>query len=319
MRTLWSIQVVKVILPYTIIASALLLWICTGIVQVESYQTAAVYRFGVLQEPALDSGIHMTFPWPIDKIEVIDTDKINKITIGYNSVENTDNIWTGTHGVNEYKLLLGSGNELVSINLRVEYNISDIIAYLKSSASPEKLLEVKAYEIVTDRTINSNLETMLSVDRNAFAETFREELIKRIEGYNIGVEVVGVVLESIHPPTDVAAIYQEIVSAEITAEKYIFDAEAEAATKIAGAEEQKNTAIAQAKADNYTRVANAKADVAEFMASLGADNAYGDTYRYNKYLNAIGKAYGLSKLVIVGEGVNSSNLYFGNFSSMMIN
>lgn len=319
MRTLWSIQVVKIILPYTIIVSALLLWICTGIVQVESYQTAAVYRLGVLKESALAPGIHLTFPWPIDKIETIDTDQIKKITIGYNSVENTDNIWTGTHGVNEYKLLLGSGNELVSINLRVEYKISDIIAYLKNSASPEKILEVKAYEIVADRTINSNLETMLSVDRSAFSETFREELTKKIEGYNIGVEVVGVVLESIHPPTDVASVYQEIVGAEISAEKYIFDAEAEAATKIAGAEEQKNTSIAQANADNYTRVANAKADVAEFMASLDADNSYGDTYMYYKYLDAIGKAYGLSKVIIVGEGIDSSNLYFGNFSNMMIN
>jgi len=319
MRTLWSIQLVKNILPYTVMASALIFWLCTGIVQVESYQSAAVYRLGILQKEALDPGIHLTLPWPIDKVEIIDTEKVNKITIGYNSVENTDNIWTGTHGVNEYRLLLGSGNELVSINLRVEYDINDVIKYLKCSASPEKILEMKAYEIVTDRTINSNLETMLSVDRHAFAEMFCEELINRIDEYNTGIEVVGVVLESIHPPVDVAPIYQDIISAEITAEKYIFDAEAEAATKIAGAEEQKNSAIAQAKADNYTRVATAKADVAEFVASLNADNTYGDTYRYYKYMNAIRKAYGSSKLVIVGEGVDSSNIYFGNFVSTALN
>lgn len=319
MRTLWSIQLVKNILPYTIMASAIIFWLCTGVVQIESYQSAAVYRLGVLQEEALDPGIHLTLPWPIDKVEIIDTEKINKITIGYNSIENTDNIWTGTHGVNEYRLLLGSGNELVSINLRVEYDIGDIIKYLKCSASPEKILEMKAYEIVTDRTINSNLETMLSVDRNAFAETFCNELKNRIYEYNTGIEIVDVVLESIHPPVDVASIYQNIISAEITAEKYLFDAEAEAAIKIASAEEQKNLAIAQAKADNYTRVAAAKADVAEFVASLNSDNTYGDMYRYYKYMNAIGKAYGSSKLVIVGEGVDSSNIYFGNLVTTPLN
>ncbi len=319
MRTLWSIKLIKTIMPYMVVVSAIVLWLFTGIVQVESYQSAAVYRFGVLQNESLSPGLHMTLPWPIDKVEIMDTETVNKITIGYNSVENTDNIWTGIHGANEYKLLLGSGNELVSINIRLEYNISDIIEYLKCSSSPEKLLEVKAYEIVTDKTINSDLETMLSIDRNAFAETLHKELIKRTDEYNMGIEVVGVVLESIHPPTDVASIYQDIVSAEITAEKYILDAEAEAAVKIAGAEKHKDTAISQAKADNYSRVATAKADVAEFVASLNADNTYGNSYRYYKYMNAIGNAYGSSKLVIVGEGVDSSNIYFGSFRSAVLN
>jgi regulator of protease activity HflC (stomatin/prohibitin superfamily) len=160
---------------------------------------------------------------------------------------------------------------------------------------------------------------MLSVDRNAFAETFCNELKNRIYEYNTGIEIVDVVLESIHPPVDVASIYQNIISAEITAEKYLFDAEAEAAIKIASAEEQKNLAIAQAKADNYTRIAAAKADVAEFVASLNSDNTYGDMYRYYKYMNAIGKAYGSSKLVIVGEGVDSSNIYFGNLVTTPLN
>jgi len=66
-------------------------------------------------------------------------------------------------------------------------------------------------------------------------------------------------------------------------------------------------------------VATAKADVAEFVASLNADNTYGNSYRYYKYINAIGNAYGSSKLVIVGEGVDSSNIYFGSFRSAVLN
>jgi hypothetical protein len=48
------------------------------------------------------------------------------------------------------------------------------------------------------------------------------------------------------------------------------------------------------------------------MAGVEADKAYPSAYRYYKYLNAIGTAYGNAKLVIVGDGIDSSNIYFGN-------
>ena len=35
-------------------------------------------------------------------------------------------------------------------------------------------------------------------------------------------------------------------------------------------------------------------------------------------MNAIEKAYGSSKLVIVGEGIDSSNIYFGNLNGTII-
>ena len=48
------------------------------------------------------------------------------------------------------------------------------------------------------------------------------------------------------------------------------------------------------------------------MASVEADNVNSSAYRYYKYLDAITKAYGNAKLVIVGDGVDTSNIFFGN-------
>lgn len=314
MRSLWSMKLVKKMIPYTVILSALLLWICSGVVQVEAYQRGAVYRFGRLCEETLTPGLHLTLPWPIDRVEVYDTDTVRTLTIGYISSEETDNTWTGTHGSNEYKLLLGGGNELVSINLRLEYRISDLEAYLRSSTTPEKLLEAKAYELVTDRTIVTDLDSLLSTDRTAFADSYRTELCESLSTYNTGLELVSVVLESIHPPIDIASVYQEMVGAEIQADKYILEAEAEAAVKLAEARKSYDTALNAAKADSFTKTAAAEADVAEFMASVAADNKYSDSYRYYKYLRAIGNAYGNAKLVIVGRDIDSSNIYFGNLT-----
>lgn len=314
MRGLWSVKLIRHILPYTVIAVVMLFWLSTGIVKVESYQQGAVYRLGKLQEEALSPGLHFVLPAPFDKVELYDTEIVNKVTIGYRSEEAGDNTWTAAHGDEEYKLLLGSGDEVVSINLRLEYKISDLHEYIRNSACAECVLEAMAYELVTDRTISTDLDTLLSVDRAAFSDTFREELTAKLATYHVGVEVVSVVLESIHPPVEIAETYQKLISAGIDAERYRMDAIGECATVIANAQITRARTIGDAQSAYYSKVAAANADVAEFMAAVAADNAYSDAYRYYKYLNAVCTAYNSARIVIVGDGVNMKNLYFGSFT-----
>ena len=312
MRSLWSMKFIKMLLPYTVVFGCLILWISTGLIQIESHQQGAVYRFGKLREKMLEPGIHLTLPWPMDQVSVYDIDTVKKITVGYRSTEAGDNTWTGNHGNSEYKLLLGSGDEVISINLRLEYRIRDLGAYLRSSASPDKLLEAKAYELVIDHTISSDLETLLAVDRSAFAADFFEDLKASLEPYHTGIEIVSVVLESIHPPVEIASVYQGVVSAEIQAQRLLYEAEAKAAVTLADAQAAYDTSVSNATSEQYTQVAQAQSDVAEFMASVAADQSYTDAYRYYKYMNALKNAYGNVRLIIVGDGVDSANLYLGN-------
>lgn len=318
MRGLWSMRLIKNVVPYSVIVVILLFWISTGIVQVESYQEGAVYRLGKLTDDTLEPGIHMTLPYPLDKVELYDTETVNKMTIGYASKEDTDNLWTGTHGTNEHKLLLGNGNELVSLNLRLEYKISDLHKYLRTSSNPASILESQAYALITDRIIETNLESLLSVDRDAFTESYTRELKERFAEYDVGIEIVSVVLESIHPPLDIAAIYQKVIGAEINAEEMITRAQSKANAKITAAMAEKEASINAANAEYYQKVATAVSDVAEFNASLEASNGNPEAYHYYKYLNAMSQAYGKSKLVIVGEGVDKSKIIFGNLGNVVL-
>ena len=312
MRGLWSMKLVKTVLPYTAILVFLLFWVSTGLVQIEPYQQGAVYRFGRLSNETLDPGLHMTLPYPIDKVEIYDTESINKITVGYAAKEDSDNLWTGSHGTNEHKLLLGNGNELVSVNLRLEFKINDLTKYLRASSSPAAILEAKAYELITSKIIVADLEDLLAVDRAKFTEEYTAELRGMLSGQDIGLELVSVVLESIHPPLEIAAIYQEVVGAEILAEAMIKQANSDANVTVTNAEAEKNASINAANAEYHNKVASATADVSEFNASVEAAAGNPDAYHYYKYLKAVSEAYGKARLVIVGEGVDSSKIYFGN-------
>ena len=315
MRGLWSMKLIKQVIPYTVIAVAALFWISTGIIQVESYQEAAVYRLGVLQPEALKPGIHLTLPAPFDKVEYYDTQKVNKVTIGYVAKEDTDNLWTGTHGSSEHKLLLGGGNELVSINLKIEYKIDDLHTYITTSSSPASVLEAHAYDLITQRVIVTDLETLLAVDRGAFTSEFKADLEKILNEHNIGIKLVSVVMESIHPPLEIASIYQGVIGAEIQAEEIVKRAENSATVKVTEAKATKETVINKAKSENYTNVAAATANVSEFMASVEANKENKDAYQYYKYLDALTQSYGKSNLILVGDGVDSSKIYFGNIGS----
>ncbi len=311
MRSLWSIRLVKHILPYGLMGMVLLLWGFSGVVRIDAHQQGAHYRLGCLQEETLQPGIHMTLPWPFDQVEVYDTEVVNTVTIGYLADERSDNIWTEGHGSEEYRLLLGGGNELVSVNLRVAYRIDDLREYLTYSASPESMLQAVAYEAVTARTIGTDLNTLLATDRTAFSQSFKEELIERLAVYHTGLAVTDVVLESIHPPVEIADVYQQLISAEIEAERILLSANGQATVLLTEAEGDKYKTVGEAEAEQLRQVAAANASVAEFMGAVEA-NASWDGYMHYKYLQAISKAYGDGRVVIVGDGVNSSNIYIGN-------
>ena len=314
MRSLWSLQLMKKLLPPALLSLVLVLWLSTGIVQVESYQQGALFRLGKLRTEALEPGFHVTLPWPFDRVDVYDTQSVKKMAIGYVPEGAQDNIWTESHGGEEYRLLLGGGAEIVSINLVVEYKIDNLMRYIKSSASPESLLQARAYEIITARTISTDLDTLLAADREVFAETFRQELTRQLEVYDIGLSVVNVVLESVHPPVEIAYIYQDMISAGIDAEYLRIYAQSTAQQYVSSAKEQAAKAVAEAEANQYRAVGEAQAAVMEFMAAVEADNAYRQQYRFQKYLDAVTAAYGDAKLIIAGEGVDTRHIYIGSLS-----
>lgn len=311
-RSLWSLRFIKKVLPYVALLTVLFFWLATGIVQIETYEEGARYRFGRLEEKdILGPGLHLTLPWPLDKVEVYDTGHIRELTLGYEADRQSDNLWTEEHGSTEYRLLLGEGNELVSINMRLEYVIDDLWQYITVASDPVARLSAEAYELITAETIAADLDTMLSVDRSAFSAEFCQTLNDVLAADPIGLTVRQVVIESIHPPVEIAPTYQNVVSAEIDAEAIVWNAEAEAAVKIATAEAIYVTLVKGAEADYHDRVAAAQAEVTEFMAAVAADNSYRNAYRYYRYLSALQTSLKGSRLYILGEDVDAGSLYLG--------
>lgn len=309
LRSLFGIKIARKILPIVCCVVVAGFWLSTGIAQVETYERGALYRLGRC-EKILEPGVHLTLPWPFDKVELYETEKVQEMVVGYENSDRTNLLWDESHGGTEYKLLLGDGNELVSVNLRIKYKIDDLYEYVTCSAEPAEVLNAKAYSVVTDLTVRTTLDALLAEDRAALSQTIEERLGEYLDGASCGLCVTDVIVESIHPPVELSTIYRDVVSAELEREAQIDASIGVAeATKIY-AELKKNQAVQEAMIRQNKRVAEAEAAVSEFMAMVAAYENYPDAYCYYKYLEALAEVYEGRRLYILGEGIDERYIYF---------
>jgi len=316
MRSLWSLKFIKTVLPSCCFAVIMLLWLSTCVVQVEAYQQGALYRFGRLaQADILDAGLHFKLPVPFETVSLYDVQHPQSMIVGYEGdVTSRNNLWTRPHEGEEQTLLLGNGKELVAINLKVTYRINDLYAYLTNFSSPEQVLNAKGYEIVMNETVNTNIDALISTDRSVLSHRIEQRLKDYAQAERLGLEVMSVTLASIHPPVDIADVYQSVVSADTQSKTTILVAEGEALVAREQAEAQRQTAIQNANIQRSQRVAAARAETDEYNASIEAYLMDPEAYLLDKYLESFEAAMAGRRKYIVGPGVDIGALY-GDFGS----
>ena len=60
----------------------LFLWAASGIYVVDSAQRGVVLRFGQFMETTIP-GLHWHIPFPVESVQIVDVDRINKLEIGF--------------------------------------------------------------------------------------------------------------------------------------------------------------------------------------------------------------------------------------------
>jgi len=203
-------------------------------------------------------------------------------------------------------LLLGNGNEMAAVNLKVMYVISDLYAYIKTCTHPEAVLNGAAYNALMSRTINTTLDSFLSVDRNSLSVSVLEELSRFCAVENLGVSVVQVIVESIHPPVDIADVYQNVVSASVDKTTLITRAQGYAAAKVIEAHKQSRIAIEQARAMQYHKISDAQKETAVFYAAGEAYRVSGGSYELAKQLDVYEKIISGNKVYVFSPGMENS-------------
>jgi len=143
-------------------------------------------------------------------------------------------LWGKAHYEEEYELLVASKQtgvklaegavpvSLIMAAVPVQYRINDLYKFIYNHNEPEKLLESICYRELTKFAASAKIEvdteadlehSLLGAGRAEAKNTLTREIQKAADEEKLGIEIVFLGLQGIHPPPDVAPDYQKVVGA----------------------------------------------------------------------------------------------------------
>lgn len=248
----------KAIVPLVLFA-AVTLYLLSCIVIVAPNEEAIIEHFGNPLRKAGDvrragPGLTLKWPWPIDISYKYPTKTVSEINVGFVPKADPEKVgygpllWGKAHYEKEYKFLVageqtgaGSGPGAVPVSLvmaavPVQYKIKDLYSFIYSHSEPEKLLESICYRELTKFAASAKIEvddedsmnrSLLGAGRAHAKRILTSRVQKAADEEGLGVEIVFLGLQGIHPPPEVAADYQKVVGAVQKKQAAILGAEAE--------------------------------------------------------------------------------------------
>jgi regulator of protease activity HflC (stomatin/prohibitin superfamily) len=296
-------------------------WLLTGVTALDISQRAVYEAFGRPQA-VFHSGLHVYLPWPLGQLRPVEYGVVREIPIVFAAEDGTapeketpvtdsaesiegppaasaDRLWDATHPSEASYLVASNRNgrenfEVVNIDLRVLYRIAltDRAAYnaIYSIEAPDALIRAAAGRMLARYFARYTIPDVLGQNRERFIRAFQKELQGRLNSLSSGVDILGVVIEAIHPPADAAAAYQDVQAAGIRSVTQVSEAKGEATATMQQAQSNATSLRDDAMAAAAELVDQAKVDTALFNGDVLASRQSGAAFLFERRLSTISNA-----------------------------
>jgi len=185
-------------------------WLTTAVFMVKTDEQGVLMRFGRIVDDRVPPGIHVKLPWPCDVVTPLKVRETKRLGLGV-ALAGQVTGWAPPPA--EVELLSGDRN-IVNIELVVQYNIASPRDYLFGSVAPEDLLRAGAKSAVTDVVARMLVDEVLYEKRVEIQQRVQQRLTKLADDYRTGVSINSVNIQRVYPPPEVAASFNDVVSAK---------------------------------------------------------------------------------------------------------
>jgi len=311
-----------------LLAQAALIWLATTIVVVDPGEQALKERLG---SPVglLEPGLHFKLPYPIDEIRRHPTRLLQTFNVGFipdANLEKDDTlVWTRSHYREEVNFLVASREQdasitnqsdavpvnLLTVSIPVHFVIRDLREWSYGHVEPAALLERIGNREVVRHLASVDLEKVMSFGRDEMSGLLRKSIQERADAAKLGVEIVFVGLQDIHPPIgskeiQVAAAFEKLIGAEQDQATAILSAQGEARRSALAAGAEAERRVNAAKGNAATRVNDAAGRAAQFSSQVAAYQAAPLVYATRAQVETFTKAVAdARKYVIVPDRLSS--------------
>ncbi|HEV3105048.1 MAG TPA: SPFH domain-containing protein [Trinickia sp.] len=323
LRQSWVLRSLVRLAPPACAAMLALAWLLTGVAIVGPDERAVYERFGA---PAAvwQPGLHVALPWPFGRVRTLDNGRVRQLIVSGSAQDDSvfvprvaadaptpeqlDRLWDVAHQSETSQVIAGGSAEqqsfqIVSADVRLDYRIgpSDAAARaaLYRAADLSATVRAIANREVVRYLASHTLASLIETPQTAMADSVKRAVQARLDALASGIEVVAVVIESVHPPAGASAAYHGVQAAQIRAQASVAQARGLAAEALGDARQQAQATVAQALGQAAETISEANAQQTTFGADIAAAQSAGPAFALEYYLHNLQKGLASANLTII--------------------
>jgi regulator of protease activity HflC (stomatin/prohibitin superfamily) len=258
----------------------------------------------------LEPGLHFKLPWPVDKVFKYPTKRIETLTIGVHEEHGKHEehgargdviLWTVEHGHGANNLIVASSETIsgkredlgavpvnfLNTSVDIQYRINDLRTFLYKKEDPVKVLRSIASRELVRFMVSVDLFDIMGPGRLEASKYLARRIADACEHAELGLEIVYVGFENVHPPVEVAGAFEEVVGAIEEKHSSVLAAESYRNKILPLAEYQEKVLETRASAYKFRRETVAGARAEQFGNQHSADKSCSRVYRARKFLDTL--------------------------------
>jgi HflK protein len=270
-----------------------------------------IERFGRKLLPYREPGLHYKLPWPVDVLTRIKARRVRAVEIGFRTVASTPENepasyeWNVQHStgrfqkVPEESAMLSGDQNMIELYATVHYVPAHPDDFLFRQLDGDGTVRAAAESVMQSVVTSSSLDDVLTEGRRQLEQRARDELQRRLDRYEGGVQVLQVKLEDVHPALEVVDAFRAVSDAFEEKSRLINEAEGYRNEQLALARGNAKAALENARAYSLGRKTRAEGDASRFLSAEEAYRMAPDATQSRLYLETMEEVLpGKKKLII---------------------
>jgi membrane protease subunit HflK len=264
------------------------IWAATGLYKVDAAERAVVTRFGKYAA-TMEPGLRWHLPWPIESRQIINVESVE--------------------GFSDQTRMLTSDENLVDINIAVQYRRAEARAFAFNVRDPESTLGEVSESAIREIVGRSRLDFVLEEGRQEIAALTKELIQRTLDSYQTGIEVTSVNLQGVGVPEQVSSAQRDAIKAREDKERLALEAQAYSNDILPKAKGSAARQVEDAQGYKARIVADAEGEAARFLKLLQAYERAPGVTRQRLYFEAIEEVLGNTNKVLVDTKGTGNMIY----------
>lgn len=297
-----------------LLTALLAIWLVSGFYIINPGEVGVIRRFGKESGKAA-AGLNYRIPWPVDAVNIVNTERIRRIEIGFRSA--AGQFQRGQRPISESLMLTGDEN-IVDAQMIIQYQVRDPSKFLFRLRAAEETLHIAAEVALRSIVGQTTIDDALTVGRTKIQSETQLFLQRLMDEYQSGILVTEVKLQVVDPPEQVKDAFHEVVRAREDRERLINQALGYQEDLIPRARGQAQKILREAEGYKEERVLKARGDAARFLALYEEYQKGKQVTRNRLYLETMGRILPQADKIAVDSGINVTMLPLMPFGTAVL-